>query len=183
MQQERRCSCAREEDVSFRDVKKKKSQIEKMTRGMWMTSCTGSVRGGFWGIWEKSVSRVLAPEEDSDFRSSPRPCGECCTWCVCVWGGADGKVVIERLCLSLPYVEKPFNSKVIKSFVRELRNRQVFFVFRDSYVIYIWVMNVLCTSMNMSISHNHVWLCNNYSIPVQDGRHSYWSSFKLISKK
>ena len=30
-------------------------------------------------------------------------------------GGADGKVAIERLCLSLPYVEKPFNSKVIKS--------------------------------------------------------------------
>ena len=27
-------------------------------------------------------------------------------------GGADGKASIERLCLS-PYVEKPFNSKVI----------------------------------------------------------------------
>ena len=51
--------------------------------------------------------------------------------------GADGTVVIERLCLSLPYVEKPFNSKVIKSFVPELRSREVFFVFRDSYVIYI----------------------------------------------
>ena len=30
-------------------------------------------------------------------------------------GGADGKVSIERLCLS-PYVVKPFNSKVIKKF-------------------------------------------------------------------
>ena len=30
-------------------------------------------------------------------------------------GGADGKVSIERLCLS-PYVEKPFNSKLIKKF-------------------------------------------------------------------
>ena len=28
-------------------------------------------------------------------------------------GGADVKASIERLCLS-PYVEKPFNSKVIK---------------------------------------------------------------------
>ena len=56
---------------------------------------------------------------------------------VVVEDGADGKVVIERLYLSLPYVEKPFNSKVIKSFVPELRNRQVFFVFRDSYVIYV----------------------------------------------
>ena len=41
--------------------------------------------------------------------------------------GADGKVIIERLCISLPNVDKPLNSKVIKSFVPELRSRQVFF--------------------------------------------------------
>ena len=35
-----------------------------------------------------------------------------------------------------PYVEKPLNSKVIKSFVPEQRSRYVFFVFRDSYVLY-----------------------------------------------
>ena len=34
--------------------------------------------------------------------------------------GADGKVIIERFCISLPYVET-FNSKVIKGFVPELR--------------------------------------------------------------
>ena len=45
-------------------------------------------------------------------------------------------VSIERWYLS-PYVEKPFNSKVIKSFVPELRSRKCFFVFRDSYVIYV----------------------------------------------
>ena len=40
-----------------------------------------------------------------------------------------------------PYVEKPFNLKVIKSFVPELRSRKCFFfVFRDSYVIYIWTL-------------------------------------------
>ena len=37
--------------------------------------------------------------------------------------GADGKVVIERLCLSLSHVDKPFYSKVIKRFVPELRSR------------------------------------------------------------
>ena len=58
--------------------------------------------------------------------------------------GADGKVIIERLCISLPYVET-FNSKVIKGFVPELRSRYVFFVFRDSYVLCIYVMNILCT--------------------------------------
>ena len=59
-------------------------------------------------------------------------------------GGADGKVIIERLCISLPYVET-FNSKVIKDFVPEQRSRYVFFVFRDSYVLCINVINILCT--------------------------------------
>ena len=58
-------------------------------------------------------------------------------------GGADGKASKERLCISLPYVET-FNSKVIKGFVPELRSRYVFFVFRDSYVLYIYKMNILC---------------------------------------
>ena len=52
------------------------------------------------------------------FSCSPSPCDrvrKC-------WWGADGKVSIERWYLS-PYVEKPFNSKVIKSFVPELRSR------------------------------------------------------------
>ena len=46
-----------------------------------------------------------------------------------MWFGVDGKVVIERLCLSLPHVEKPFNSKVIKGFVPELRSRKGFSCF------------------------------------------------------
>ena len=43
-------------------------------------------------------------------------------------GEADGKVSIERWYLS-PYVEKPFNSKVMKSFVREPRSRKCLFCF------------------------------------------------------
>ena len=58
--------------------------------------------------------------------------------------GADEKVIIERFCITLPYVET-FNSKVIRGFVPELRSRYVFFVFRDSYVLCIYVMNILCT--------------------------------------
>ena len=68
-----------------------------------------------------------------------KPCGRCCTWF-----GADGKVSIEKWYLS-PDVEKPLNSKVIKSFVPELRSRKCFFVFRDSYVLCIYVMNILST--------------------------------------
>ena len=59
-------------------------------------------------------------------------------------GGLDGKARIERMCISLPYVET-VNLKVIKGFVLELRSRYLFFVFRDSYVLCIYVMNILCT--------------------------------------
>ena len=45
-----------------------------------------------------------------------------------MWFGADGKVSIERWYLS-PYIKKPFNSKVIKSFVPELRIRKCFLCF------------------------------------------------------
>ena len=101
---------------------------------MWMTSCTGSVRGGFWEIWEKSVSWVLARRKKVDFRSLAEA-----LWQVPHLMGVDGKVSIEILCLT-PYVEKPFNSKVIKSFVPELRSRQCFSCFGIPtlciYVIY-----------------------------------------------
>ncbi len=48
----------------------------------------------------------------------------------------------------------------------------VFFVFWDSYVIYMCVMdiiNVLRTGMNISISHIriHVWLCNIRKVGVE----------------
>ena len=57
--------------------------------------------------------------------------------------GPDGKVIIERLCISLTYIET-FNSNVIKGFAPELRSRKCF-VFRDSYVLCIYVMRILCT--------------------------------------
>ena len=60
-----------------------------------------------------------------------------------MWFGADGNASIERWYLS-PYVEKPLNSKVIKSFVPELRSR-VFCVSGFLCYMYICVMNILCT--------------------------------------
>ena len=66
-----------------------------------------------------------------------------------VW--ADRKVVIERLCLSLPHVEKPFNSKVIKSFVPELRSRKVFRVSGFlCYLCALWTLWTFCVP---------VWIC------------------------
>ena len=85
-------------------------------------------------------------------------CYGCRTW----WWEADGKVSIERLCLS-PYVEKPFNSKVIKSFVPELRSRKWFLCFGIPmlYMCVMNIMNALRTGMGMYISYIHVWLCNS----------------------
>ena len=71
--------------------------------------------------------------------------------------GADEEVRIERLCISLPYVET-FNSKVIKGCVPELRSRYVFFVFRDSYVLCIYVMNILCTFRIFMYGYGTYWV-------------------------
>ena len=86
-------------------------------------------------------------------------------WWVHTRFGADGKVSIERFYLS-PYIEKPFHSKLIKSFVSELRSRVCFFFF-------IWVMNILCTfPISIFISGyvterdtNHKSLCKPYHTP------------------
>ena len=136
--------------------------------GMWMTSCTGSMHGGFWEIWKKWVElRTRHRTRRVDFQGLQRPDEFACyrrrTRC---GGGADGKVIIERLCISLSYM-KTFNSKVIKGFVPELRSRYMFFVFRDSYVLCIYVMNILCT---FRIAVSWVWyiifLWKRWDIPL-----------------
>ena len=105
--------------------------------------------------FEKSQLVEFLPREKTvDFRGSLKPgqwpCGRYRTWF-----GADGKVSIERWYLS-PYVEKPFNSKLIKSFVPELRSRKCFTCFGiPMFYIYIYMsMNILCT-FRISVS----WVC------------------------
>ena len=109
---------------------------------MWTASCTRSVHGGFWEIW-KSQSGVLRSEEEGwlSLARSGLVAGA-----TRVGGRADGKASIERLCLS-PYVEKSFNSKVIKSFVPELRSRKCFSCFGIPmfYVYMLWTFYVRYT--------------------------------------
>ena len=79
-----------------------------------------------------------------------------------------------------PYVEKPFNSKVIKCFVPELRSRKDFRVFRIPYVyftyscmgmlhiyIYIYIYIYKCVSFSrkdfgLCIHHLFVWSNLNF---------------------
>ena len=132
------------EDVSFSDVK------VKIPEKGWPVDVNDVMHRKrarrIFGILKKSFSWVPGPEEDG-WLSLARSGLVAGTTHV---GGADGKVIIERLCISLPYVEI-FNSKVIKGFVLELRSRYVFFVFRDSYVLCIYVMNILWT-FHISVS-------------------------------
>ena len=140
---------ARGEDVSFRDVKIRIPE-SKCDFGLWMTSCTGSVRGGFWEIWEKSVG-FLRPRKTVDFRSPPGPCGGCRTLFQGRWKSQHRKIVSRS-----PYVEKPLNSKVIKSFVPELRSRKCFSCFRIPMLsIYeLWTFYVHFTYSWMALLHH-----------------------------
>ena len=111
---------------------------------MWMTSCTGSARGGFGGFWKSQLSWVPGSEEDGWLSLARRSqASGLVVGSHVMRRGADGKASIERLCLS-PYVEVPLNSKVIKSFVPELRSRKCFSCFRIPmfYVYMLWTFDV-----------------------------------------
>ena len=99
--------------------------------------------------FEKSVSWVLPREKKFDFRLLGVALCR-----VRTWFGVDGKASIERSCLS-PYVEKPLNSKVIKSFVPELRSRKCFSCFGiPMFYVYMWWTFYVClTSSCMAMLH------------------------------
>ena len=110
-------------------------------------------RGGFWEILKKSELRLdtgrvemrPASGKTVGFRLLAETFVAGAT---CVGGRGDEKARIERMCISLSYVET-FNSKVIKGFVPKLRSRYVFFNFRDSYVLSLWTFDVRFT-------HSHI---------------------------
>ena len=124
---ERRCSHTRGADESFRDV-----TIKIPDRGR-DQGCEWRHASEAWAeIWEKSVSWVPVWEEEgwlSGLVVARRICAlrvPRVSW-VESWQckSSQHKRIV---CLS-PYVEKPFNSKVIKSFVPELRSRKCFLCF------------------------------------------------------
>ena len=85
-----------------------------------MTLFTGSARGGFgWGVEESQLVESCCTRKKGNFRLLAETLWRVPHVLGC--GRIDGKASIERLCLS-PYVEKSFNSTVIKSFVHELRS-------------------------------------------------------------
>ena len=137
-------------NVSLRDV-----TIAQMGNGT--TECKWrhalEVHGGFWEFWRKLVELSSASEEDS--------------WLSLAHGGfATGAHEIggrwksqnrKNVYLS-PCVEEPLNSKVIKSFVPEVRSRKCFSCFEiPMFYVYLYEHYI-------SISHIHIGLCNIFKV-------------------
>ena len=125
-----------------------------------MTSCTGSVRGGFGGGDLKKVSWVEScrPKKKGDFRSLAKVLCRMRTWF-----GADGKV----RCISLLMSKNLLTQKVIKKFHTWTKKSYVFFVIRDSYVLRIYI----CYEHSMYISHIHIMGMLQYDV-------KYWKKKK-----
>ena len=122
------------------------SPDEKRGYRVRVTSRTGSVQK----ILKKSVIWVefCRGRRRLAFACSPKPGQWPCGGCHTCWAGeAKGKVILERLCISPPYVEEPLNSKVIKSFVLELRSHKCFSCFEIPmfYVYMLWTFYVRFT--------------------------------------
>ena len=85
-----------------------------------VTSRTGSARR-IWGILKKSVELSPAPGEDGWLSLAHGGLGQ-----VSHEMGGGWKSLNRKNVYLSPYVEEPLNSKVIKSFVPELRSRKCF---------------------------------------------------------
>ena len=99
------------------------------------------------------MSWDLPREKTVDFRLLAEALGRCRTR----WGGSRWKSQNRKNVYLSPYVEEPLNSKVIKSFVPELRSRYVFFEFRDSYVLSLWTFDVHFTHSHI-LAMVHFWV-------------------------
>ena len=153
MQHEHRCSSARGEDVSFRDVK------IKIPYKMWPWDVNDVMHRKrarrIRGIWKKSVSWVFASEEDGWHSELAEALWRVPHVVVVVGGVGRWKSLHRKIVYLSPYVEKPFNSKVIKSFVPELRSRKCSSCFGIPMLsIYeLWTFYVHFTYPCMSMLH------------------------------
>ena len=108
---------------------------------MWITSRTGSARR-ILGDLKKSVSWVESSRpKKGDFRLLAEALARCARvgWRGDRWISQNRKNVYLS-----PYVEEPLNSKVIKSFVPELRSRKCFSCF-EIPVFYVYMLRILWT--------------------------------------
>ena len=120
-----------------------------------MTSCTGGVRGGFGRIWKSQFVEFLARKKTVDFRLLAEA-----LWQIPhVLAGVGKWKSQNRMNVYLsPYVEEPLNSKVIKSFVPELRSRKSFSCFGIPmfYVYILWTFYVRFTHIRIRLWYSEI---------------------------
>ena len=140
-----------------------KNPIEKLTSGCeWHHAL--EVRAEDFGDFENVSELSLAVRRRKvTFASSPWPCGGYHTcWGVDRWKSQNRKIVPLS-----PYVEKPLNSKVIKSFVPELRSCKCFSCFGIPmlYVCMSWTFYVHFTYLY----HGYVtvWVWKSWNCDIQ----------------
>ena len=108
-----------------------------------VTSRTGRAHGGFWEIWKSQLVELSSASGEDGWLSLARrsQASGLCGGCRTCWGGRGrGKSQNRKNAYLSPYVEEPLNSKVIKSFVPELRSRKCFSCFEIPmfYVYMLW---------------------------------------------
>ena len=132
-------------DMSLRDITI--AWDEKRGYRVRMMSRTRSAQR-ILGIWRKLVELRLDTERDG-WLSLAREA----LWQVPHEMGGRWKSQNRKIVPLSPYVEKPLNSKVIKSFVPEQRSHKCFSYFKIPmfYVLSLWTFDVHFT-------HSHVWL-------------------------
>ena len=150
---ERRCSRARGEDASFRDVKIKIPDLN-INQGMWVTSRTRSVGWGFGDLRKSSELSSCLRTRESTSRPGRGQTNLCATGTRALVGlrADDVKAAQHRKIVSLsrPHVEKNLNSKrwIKVSYPNQFRECRVF---RIPYVYF---------------THPYIWLCNMFFVIV-----------------
>ena len=104
-----------------------------------------------WGDLKKSVSWELDTEQEgSTFGARWGQTNLCATGCARV-GGDRWKSQNRKNVYLSPYVKEPLNSKVIKSFVPELRSRKCFSCFGIP-MFYVYMLWTFYVHFNISVS-------------------------------
>ena len=143
--------------------------MERLTSGYEWCHAPEARARRIWGILKKSelswVESCLGRRRLA-LACSPKPGQWPLWWVPDVLGGRWKSQNRKNVYLS-PYVEEPLNSKVIKSFVPELRSRKCFSCFEIPmfYVYTSWTFYVRFTHI-----HIHVWLWYNCNF-------FFWTSF------
>ena len=137
-----------------------------------MTSCTGSARGGFWWFWKSQLVESCCPRKKGDIRLL----AEALWWVLHVMGGGGRWKSHHRKIVPLsPYVEKRFNSKVIKRFrtwtKKSLRVCRVSGFLCSMYI---------CYEHSMYVSHIHEWVCYRFIWYAEKFSSQYFVDAKLF---